>query len=137
MSDPEFIDPGELQPGPIHHESLPEELRQQIQAVYDVLGRYFNMTAEDFEAGFQRDAEPEAEVHLWMDITAAWIAYHEDYLDDKLLPDAEEKKLLSALIAISTGIDDPSKLGVPVEVGDRLLECFGELEDEDAAEEDE
>ncbi len=32
--------------------------------------------------------------------------------------------LVGALIAISTGIEDMSKLGVPVDVGRRLLECY-------------
>ena len=42
-------------------------------------------------------------------------------------PDADEKKLVGALVAISTAVKDAAQLGVPVEVGRRLLECYDEL----------
>jgi hypothetical protein len=54
-------------------------------------------------------------------------SYHEKFLNDQLLTDAEEKKLLGAPIGISAGIDDVSKLNVPAEVGQRLLQCYDEL----------
>ena len=46
-----------------------------------------------------RDMQPESEVAAWCSITAAWIAYHEKHLGDKLLPDEDETELLGALIA--------------------------------------
>ena len=42
--------------------------------------------------------------------------------------DDEERKLLGALIAISTGVRDVTKFNVPVEVGQRLLRCYGDVE---------
>ena len=125
--DPEYIDLSKLRPGPIRHESLPPELLEQIKAVFDVIGHYFDGTLESFEVGFMRDSHPESEVAIWCSITAAWLAYHEKYIDDQLLPDEEEKTLLGALIAISTGIEDVTKLNVPVEVGRRLLKCYDDL----------
>ncbi len=119
------------EPNPIRHESLPAEMLEQIRSIYDVLGRYFNMSLEEFELGFRRDESPEIEADLWMSVTAAWIAYHEEHLNDELLSDAEERKLISALIAISTGIDDASKLGVPADVGLRLMECYCDLGSDD------
>jgi hypothetical protein len=85
------------------------------------------MTLEQFEVGFMRDMHPESEVALWCSITAAWLSYHEKYLNDEALPDEEERRMLGALIAISTGVDDPAKLKVPVEVGRRLLQCYADL----------
>jgi hypothetical protein len=82
------------------------------------------MTLEQFEIGFMRDMHPESEVALWCRITKAWLAYHEDFLGNETLPNDEERKLLGALIAISTGIEDVSKLNVPVEVGRRLVKCY-------------
>jgi hypothetical protein len=130
MSDPEFLDPSQIQPGPILHESLSPELLEQIRAIYDVLGQFFDMTLEQFEVGFMRDANPESEVGLWLGITAVWIDYHEKYLDDLVMSKADEKKLLSALIAISSGVDDPLKLGVPAKIGQRLLDCYDRFEAE-------
>ncbi|WP_157605444.1 hypothetical protein [Schlesneria paludicola] len=74
-----------------------------------------------------RDSEPKSEVAVWCSITAAWLAYHEKHLNDETLPDDDEKTLLDALIQISTGIDDVSKLSVPAGVGFRLLQCYDDL----------
>lgn len=127
MSERKHVDPKQLRPGPIRHETLPPELLERIKAVYDVIGPFIGMTLEQFEVGFMRDMHPESEVALWCGITAAWLAYHEKYLNDETLPDEEERKMLGALIAISTGVDDVAKLKVPVEVGRRLLQCYYSL----------
>lgn len=127
MSEPEYVDPSQLRPGPIRHKSLPPEMLEQIKAVFDVIGHYLGMTLEQFEVTFMRDTHPDSEVVLWCSITAAWLAYHENFIGDNELPDEDEKKLVGALIAISTGFEDVSKLGVPAEVGRRLLECYDGL----------
>lgn len=127
MTDPEPIDPKNLRPGPIRHESLSPELLEQIQAVYDVIGPYVSKSLEQFEIGFMRDRDPADEVAIWCSITAAWLAYHEQYLNDELLSEGEEKKLLAALISISSGIEDLTVLGVPPDVGRKLLDCYDSL----------
>jgi hypothetical protein len=127
MTDPEHIDPKQIRPGPIRHKSLSPELIEHVRAVYDVVGSYLGTTLEQFETDFMRDTHPESEVAAWCGITAAWIAYHEKHLGDAPLPDEDEKKLLGALIAISTGVEDAEALGVPVDVGRKLLACYDEL----------
>ena len=127
MTDAEFVDPSQLRPGPIRHDALPPELLEQVRAVYEVVGQYLDTTLEQFEIGFMRDMHPESEVAVWCSIAAAWLAYHEKYLDDEVIPDGDEKRLLAALIAISTGVEDVNKLGVPVEVGRKLLACYDGL----------
>ena len=127
MTDPEPIDPKKLRPGPIRNESLPPEMLKQIRSVYDVIGAYVSTSLEQFEIGFMRDANPADEVAIWCSITAAWIAYHEQHLGDELLPDEDEKKLLAALISISTGVEDLDVLGVPPDVGRKLLDCYDNL----------
>lgn len=130
MSDHEFIDPSQIQPGPIRHESLSPELLAQIRTVYDVLGQFFNMTLEQFELGFMRDTNPEHEVASWTAIMVVWMDYHQEYLDDEIMSDTDERKLIAALISISSGVDDPTMLGVPAVIGKRLLECYEKLEAE-------
>ena len=131
MTEPESIDPSEVQPGPIRHESLPPELLERIGAVFQVVGSYLDTTLEQFEISFMRDSDPASEVAVWCCITSAWVAYHEKHLGDELLPEENEKNLLAALIAISTGVDDVEALDVPVDVGRKLLACYGGLgEDE-------
>lgn len=129
MTDPEHVDPSQLRRGPIRRELLPPKLLTIVRSVYDVIGPYLDTTQEQFECGFMRDSQPENEVTLWCDITTAWIDYHEKFLNEELLPEEEEKKVLAALIAISTGVEDVEKLGVPVKVGRRLLACFGRKSD--------
>jgi len=127
MSEPEYVDPRKLVPGPIRHESLSPQLLEMIEAIYGEIGRYLGTTLEQFEIGFMRDANPEREVSIWASITAAWLAYHEKFLNGELLPDDEEKKLLGALTAVSTGVTDLERLAVPAETGKRLLECYDGL----------
>jgi hypothetical protein len=124
MSEPEYVDPSQLRPGPIRHESLPPDLLGLIKAIYDVIGRHIDMTLEQFEIGFMRDMHPEREVALWCGIAKAWLAFHEDYLGNETLPNEDERKLLGALVAISSGVEDLSKLNVPVEVGHMLIQCY-------------
>jgi hypothetical protein len=128
MNEPEYVNPKKLRPGPIRHESLPPELLAQIKAIFDVIGPFVGMTLEQFEIGFMRDMRPESEVALWCNIAKAWLAYHEDDLVNKTLPNEEERKLLGALIAISTGVEDVAKLNVQAEVGRRLLKCYNNPE---------
>lgn len=103
---------------------------EKIKSVFDVIGPYIGMTLEQFEIGFKRDMHPEKEVVLWCNITAAWLAYHEKNLDDETLAEEEEKKLLAALIAISTGAEVVTKLNVPKEVGRSLLQCYDDVGEE-------
>ena len=127
MTDPEPIDPKKLRPGPIRNESLPPEMLEQIRAVYDVIGSYLDTSLEQFEIGFMRDANPADEVAIWCSITAAWIAYHEEHLGGALLSDEDEEKLLATLISISTGVEDLAVLGIPPDVGRKLLDCYDNL----------
>jgi hypothetical protein len=127
MTDPEPVDPKKLRPGPIRHETLPPELLEEVSIVYKVVGPFLGTTLEQFEIGFMRDMHPESEVAVWSSIAAAWLAYQEKYLGQ---PEEDEKKLIAALIAISTGVEDVEALGVPVDVGRRLMACYDGLGDE-------
>jgi hypothetical protein len=88
------------------------------------------MTPEQFENGFMQDMHPQREVAIWCGIGKAWLAYHEDFLGNATLSNEEERKMLGALMAISTGVEDVSKLSVPVEVGCRLVQCYENPSDE-------
>ncbi len=126
LGEPQDVDPAELRLGPIPHESLPPNLLEAIEAVYGIVGPYLDTSLEQFEIGFMRDMHPKREVAVWCGIASAWRAYHAQHLGGESLPDDEERKLLGALIAVSIGVDDPERLGVPSEVGRRLLKCHHE-----------
>lgn len=122
--DPQQVNLSHEQHEPIRNAPLAPELLEQIEAIHDVIGPILGNTFEQFERGFVRAPHPEREVAIWCGITAAWIDYHEDFLDNDYLPDDEEKKLIDALVLVSTGVTDPSALGVPTEIGSRLLDCY-------------
>ena len=124
MTEHEHVDPNTLRSGPIRQESLPDEMLELIRSVYEVVGPYLKTTLEQFEINFMRDEDPASEVVVWCSITAAWSDYHEQHLGGEVLPDEDEKKLLAALIAISTGITDVDNLGVTADVGQKLLDCY-------------
>jgi hypothetical protein len=131
MSDPEpNPNPDNIRPVPIRHESLSDELLEQVRSIFEIVGPYLDTTLEQFEVTLMRDAAPEDEVVIWASITAAWLDYHKQHLDDELLPEVDEKKLLAGLIAISTGVEDVEALGVPVDVGRKLLACYDALGEE-------
>ena len=130
-SEPQDVPLEDLKQGPIRHEKGLTPLLEEIaRAIFSKVGHFVYPTFEQWELGFMRDMHPESEVTLWCSIAAAWLAYHEKYLNDKALPDEDERKLLGALIAISTGMEDMTKLKVPAEVGERLLQCYDDLRKE-------
>ncbi len=77
MNKPNRVNLGHLLRGPIRHESLSNDLLEQIAAIHEVIGWILETTLEQFEINFMRDEDPEAEVALWSFITAAWIDYHD------------------------------------------------------------
>jgi len=113
-----------MRSGPIRHDSLSDELLAHIKNVHQQIGKYLGMNLEQFEIGFMREETPDTEVAIWKSIAMAWADFHEKYVGTFRLPHEEEKSLLVALIAISMGVQQVEKLGVPVEVGSRLLESF-------------
>jgi hypothetical protein len=125
VSEVDQADPKQIRPGPIQNSSLPPELLKPVKAVYRLIGRYLSQPLEEFKAGFLQDAHAAYEVAIWCRIATVWYDYHESFLNGELLSNDEERSLIAALIAISTGEQDVDRLQVPVTVGRRLLACFG------------
>jgi len=104
--------------------ALPPELLEQIEAAYETVGPYLATTLEQFEIGFMRDTHPERGVAKWSNVAAAWDSYHEKHLGGLIRPEAEEQKIVGALVAISSGITDPLLLGLHPDVGRKLIACY-------------
>jgi hypothetical protein len=124
--------PSKPKPSSIHHVHLPDELLKQIAAIYKSLGPYLGTTLEQFEIGFLQDMHPVRQIALWTKIEAAWRSYHAKFPSDRSPSKEEEKKLISAFIAIATGITDSLTLGVPPEVARKLLDCYAHANDLDS-----
>jgi hypothetical protein len=106
---------------------LSPEVSEQMEVVYGVIGPYLDLSLEELEIDLMRDPEPEQEALAWMRITAAWDAYHLQYLNEEVLDDDEEHKIVAALIAISDGERNMAALAVGPDVGKKLLDCFRAL----------
>jgi hypothetical protein len=119
-----LVKPSESKEGPIRHAVLPPELLEQIGDAYEAVGPYLGTTLEQFEIRFMRDMHPEKEVAIWRHVAEAWHSYHEKHLAGLVRPEAEEQKIVGALVAISSGITDPLRLGLPPDVGRKLIACF-------------
>ncbi len=85
------------------HDDLPELLKEKIRLIHRVIGRYVE-PFEQFEFGFCMDMNPEKEVSVWWWIALAWLSFHRRYLQEKLLPDALEEKIVAVLVGYSMGI---------------------------------
>src|SRR5690242_16605909 len=95
----------DIKPGPIQHQSLPDDLLKQIKEIYDLVGRYTCPTLEEWEIGFMRDMRPEREVAIWARIALAWLKYHKLHLDNKMLSEDKESDLVNAIVSFSLGIE--------------------------------
>jgi hypothetical protein len=49
------VNPKDLRPGPICHESLTDEQTETIRQIYEILSPYLNTSFEQFELNFLRD----------------------------------------------------------------------------------
>jgi hypothetical protein len=127
MSKSNVVERTLIQPGPMCRESLPAAMRAKTKWVFDAIGPYLGMTLDQFERWFKADPEPEPEVLAWVNVALAWLAYHEKFLGKARQSDAEERRLLIALIAISTGVKDLREYNLPPDVGPRLLACYEDL----------
>jgi len=126
MDEPEIrnVKLKDLRPGPIQHESLPDDLLAAIHAIYETLGPFLRMNLEQWKLGFMRDTHPEQEVAVWCRIAWAWNLYHEQFPESSDLPHEEEEKIVGALIAVSTGIREAKDLSVSPIVAERLIACW-------------
>lgn len=69
---PEWVDPNELEPGPIRHESLPVDLLGRIRRIHDTFAEIDGISLEDRIDSFRRDVHPENEVALWELVAEAY-----------------------------------------------------------------
>ena len=101
------VDIDSLKTGPIRHRSVPDSLLQRIRAVHASIRDVYEMTLEQFEIGFMRDAHPEDEVAAWERIAVAY---------EKVIaamPTLDPKTVLRTLLAYSMGALTPEEQAEP------------------------
>ena len=92
---PITVDAEAVRQGRIQCPSLPEPLLLRIRAVHTCIGDGYDVTLEQFEVGFMRDANPEGEVAVWERIAVTF-----QKVADKA-PELDRKAVLRTLLGYS------------------------------------
>jgi hypothetical protein len=88
----------ELHPGPILHETLPDQLLTRIKPIHAILWDVIGQSFEDMVDAFKRDAHPMDEIAIWEKICIAYLAATRD----KQLTKEQRKAVLNTLPFSST-----------------------------------
>lgn len=109
---------------------LPPTLNERIDAAYDRIGRHIDLSFEQFQSSILASKSPDDEAVLWSGVAAVWDDYSRKYLAGTSTDVEHERNIVAALIAMSNGEQELSKLPVSFEVATSLLSCFVDLADE-------
>lgn len=70
-----WIDPEQIQPGPIRHESLTDEQLTRLGKVYDVFAQVDGQPIKVWIDNFKRDIDPDQELAIWEIMASAYSQY--------------------------------------------------------------
>ena len=71
----QWIDPNEIQQGPIQRESLSAEQMERIRALQSVFVEIDGQTTEQWADNFKRDVNPDKELAIWERMANAYTSY--------------------------------------------------------------
>lgn len=98
-----WVDPNELQLGPIQHKSLPVKLLARIQRIHDTFAEVDGISLEDRIDAFRRDIHPENEVALWASVADAYQVFCEGR---ELAAEAKKEAYSVALMRSMTSAEE-------------------------------
>ena len=75
MEDLVWVVPEELRPGPVQHKPFTENVRDYLRQIQSAFGEHRNLTLEEWEDGFRRDASPEIEIAVWSHAAAVYVQF--------------------------------------------------------------
>ena len=93
----QWIDPSKIQPGPIRHESLPEDMVERIKAVQAVFAEVDPTPPAKWVEDFKRDMNPDRELAIWEAMAGAYTSYSKG----RDLSLVEKKELFGILLTRS------------------------------------
>ena len=70
-----WVDPNELQRGPVRHDSLTSEQMERISALQKVFSEHDGQTTEQWVDNFKRDSNPDNELAVWERMANAYTRY--------------------------------------------------------------
>jgi hypothetical protein len=60
-----WVLPSDLQAGEVRHPPFSEDMRKHIREIKSAFAEHHPLTMEEWEDGFRRDANPQAQIALW------------------------------------------------------------------------
>ena len=75
----QWIDPNEIQPGPIQRESLTAKQIERIEALQKIFVEIDGQTVAQWTDSFKRDLDPDKELAIWERMAKAYSAYCGDH----------------------------------------------------------
>ena len=100
-----------VQGGPLRRESLTKVQEQRVHAIHRYVKRYLEVTLEQFEITFLRDAHPDREINGWTAIVEA----HSDFLKERRDKSADvARDVFQCVLSISTGATRPPDFPKPL-----------------------
>ena len=60
-----WVIPEQLQQGPLRHPPFDEEIRDYLRQIQEAFAEHRDLTLEEWEEGFRRDANAEREIAIW------------------------------------------------------------------------
>jgi hypothetical protein len=101
------IDEDAIKQGHIQHPSLPDTLLLRIRTIHERIRDDYDVTLEQFELAFMRDADPEGEVSVWERIVVGFEKA------TSVMPKLDRKKILRTILGYSMGALTDTERGDP------------------------
>lgn len=73
-----WVLPDQLQQGPIRHEPFSDEIRDYLTRIRTAFFEHRNLSIDEWEDGFRRDASPEREIALWSHAADVYVQFTSD-----------------------------------------------------------
>lgn len=73
-----WVLPDQLEHGPIKHEPFDEEIREYLRKIQTAFAEHSDLTIDEWEDGFRRDANPEREIALWSHAADIYVQFTAD-----------------------------------------------------------
>lgn len=89
-----WIDPNEVQQGPVLHDDLPHQLLDRIKAVHETFADVDGTPLEKWIDDFKRDLDPEGNIKIWEDMEVAF----NTYCSDRELPLETRKEVFKIVL---------------------------------------
>ena len=119
-----WVMPDQLQDGPIKHEPFDEEIRDYLRKIQTAFAEHRDLTIDEWEDGFRRDANPDRQIALW---THAANVYGQFTADE---PSADRRRdVYRCIVACMTVSPDSVWSGLKPQSmnrneAERIVACF-------------